>query len=119
MAADPEFLLRLYNESGLLLRHQYRQGQPLRHWRVLVICPSQELNFGDPLPVQEFLRERLIWIELAPDRMPPTAPPLQRALGLLLLPEEQLPATTAAIRSQAAGTSMAAEISDVIAAIPL
>jgi predicted transposase YdaD len=39
MAADPEFLLRLYNESSLLLRHQYRQGQPLRHWRVLVICP--------------------------------------------------------------------------------
>jgi len=44
---------------------------------------------------------------------------LQRALGLLLLQEEQLPATTAAIRSQAAGTSMAAEISDVIAAIVL
>lgn len=54
MAADPEFLLRLYNESSLLLRHQFRQGQPLRHWRVLVICPSQQLSFGDPVPVQEF-----------------------------------------------------------------
>jgi predicted transposase YdaD len=31
MASDPEFFLRLYNESGLLLRHQYRQGQPVRH----------------------------------------------------------------------------------------
>ena len=51
MAADPEFLLRLYNESSLLLRHQYRQGQPLRHWRLLVICPSRQLNFGDPVPV--------------------------------------------------------------------
>ena len=39
MAFDPEFFLRLYNESGLLLRHQYRQGQPVRHWRVLVFCP--------------------------------------------------------------------------------
>ena len=92
MAANDEFFLRLYIQSGLLLGHQHRQGQPVRHWRVLVICPSRDLNFGDPLPVAEFLRERVIWIELAPDRMPPSAPPLQKALGLLLLPEEQLPA---------------------------
>jgi predicted transposase YdaD len=119
MAADPEFLLRLYNESGLLLRHQYRQGQPLRHWRVLVICPSRLLNYGDPIPVEEFVRERLIWIELAPDRMPPDAPPLQRALGLLLLPEEQLPSTSAAIRQQTTATPLQDEIDDVIAAILL
>jgi predicted transposase YdaD len=119
MAADPEFLLRLYNESSLLLRHQYRQGQPLRHWRVLVICPSRDLNFGDPIPVAEFLRERLIWIELAPDRMPADAPPLQRALGLLLLPEEQLPATAAAIQQRVAGTALCDEMADVIAAILL
>lgn len=119
MAADPEFLLRLYNESSLLLRHQYRQGQPLRHWRVLVICPSRQLNFGDPVPVAEFLRERLLWIELAPDRLPPDAPPLQRALGLLLLPEEQLPATAATIQQQVAGTDLSDEMADVIAAILL
>ena len=119
MAADPEFLLRLYNESSLLLRHQYRQGQPLRHWRVLVICPSRDLNFGDPIPVAEFLRERLIWIELAPDRMPPDAPPLHRALGLLLLPEAQLPSTSAAIRQQSTATALQDEIDDVIAAILL
>ncbi len=119
MAPDPEFLLRLYNESSLLLRHQYRQGQPLRHWRVLVICPSRDLNFGDPVPVAEFLRERLIWIELAPDRLPPDAPPLQRALGLLLLPEEQLLSTSAAIRQQTTATPLQDEIDDVIAAILL
>ena len=119
MAPDPEFLLRLYNESSLLLRHQYRQGQRLRHWRVLVICPSRQLNFGDPVPVAEFLRERLIWIELAPDRLPPDAPPLQRALGLLLLPEEQLPSTSAAIRQQTTATPLQDEIDDVIAAILL
>jgi predicted transposase YdaD len=119
MAADPEFLLRLYNESGLLLRHQYRQAQPLRHWRVLVICPSRLLNYGDPIPVEEFVSERLIWIELAPDRMPPDAPPLQRALGLLLFPEDQLPATAATIQQQVAGTALAGELADVIAAILL
>jgi predicted transposase YdaD len=119
MAANDEFFLRLYNASSLLLRHQYRQGQPVRHWRVLLICPSRDLNFGDPLPVSEFLRERVIWIELAPDRMPPSAPPLQKALGLLLLPEEQLPASAAAIRQQAAATPLAGDMDDVIAAILL
>jgi predicted transposase YdaD len=119
MAADPEFLLRLYSESSLLLRHQYRQGQPLRHWRVVVICPSRQLSFGDVSAVQEFVRERLIWIELAPDRLPASAPPLQRALGLLLLPEEQLPATAATIQQQVAGTALASEMADVIAAILL
>ena len=117
MAGDPHFFLRLYSEGGLLLRHQQRQGQPIRHWRVVVICPSKQLPFGDPLPVQEFLRERVIWIELAPDRLPPNAPPLQRALGLLLLPEEQLPANANAVRQQASGTAMAGEIDTLIAAI--
>jgi predicted transposase YdaD len=119
MAANPEFFLRLYNASSLLLRHQYRQGQPVRYWRVLVICPSRDLNFGDPQPVSEFLRERVLWIELAPERMPPSAPPLQKALSLLLLPEQQLAASAAAIRRQAAATPLAGEMDDVIAAILL
>ena len=117
MAADPGFLLRLYAETGRLLQQQDRQGRPIRHWQVVVICPSRELNFGDPTPVQEFVRERLVWIELAPERLPPTAPPLQRALGMLLLPEEQLPDCSKAIRAEVAGTSLDAEIDDVIAAI--
>jgi predicted transposase YdaD len=119
MAAKPDFFLRLYNESSLLLWHQHRQGHPLRYWRVLVICPSRDLNFGDPLPVAEFLQERVHWIELAPERMPPSAPPLQKALGLLLLPEEQLSDSSAAIRQQAAATPLAGEMDDVIAAILL
>jgi predicted transposase YdaD len=119
MASDPEFFLRLYNESGLLLRHQYRQGQPVHHWRLLVFCPSRELNFGDPVPVAELLKERVLWIELAPDRMPPTAPPLQKALGMLLLPDGERPASSDAIRQQAAATPLANELDDVIAAILL
>jgi predicted transposase YdaD len=119
MASDPEFFLRLYTGSSLLLRHQFRQGQPLRLWNVVVICPSRELSFGDPVPVAEFLRERVIWIELAPDRLPPSAPPLQKALGLLLLPEERLPASAAFIQQQAAATALANELDDVIAAILL
>ena len=89
----------------------------MRHWRVVVICPSRELAFGDPLPVQEFLRERVLWIELAPERLPPRAPPLQRALGLLLLPEPEVSASAAAIRQAVADTSLSGEIDTVIAAI--
>jgi hypothetical protein len=37
MAAAPDFLLRLYSGCALQLRHQHRQGYPLRHWRVVVI----------------------------------------------------------------------------------
>ena len=117
MAAAPDFLLRLYSESALLLRHQQCQGQPLRHWRVVVICPSRDLAFGDPVPVREFLEERVLWIELAPERLPPQAPPLQRALGLLLLPEPQVSASARAIRRAAAGTTLSGEIDTVIAAI--
>jgi len=117
MAADPGFLLRLNAETARLLQHQDRQGRPISQWQVVVICPSRELNFGDLTPVREFVRERLVWIELAPERLPPTAPPLQKALSLLLLPEDQLPACSKAIRAEAAGTGLAAEIDDVIAAI--
>jgi hypothetical protein len=91
--------------------------QPIRHWEVVVICPSRELNFGDPTPVREFVERRVVWIELLPERLPLTAPPLQRALGMLLLPEDQLPVCSASIRAEAAGTSLGAEIDDVIAAI--
>jgi predicted transposase YdaD len=117
MAADPGFLLRLYAETGRLLQQQQRQGRPIRHWQVVVICPSRDLNFGDHTPVRELVRERLVWIELAPERLPPTAPPLQRALAMLLLPEEQLPDCSQQIRTEAAGTNLGTEIDDVIAAI--
>jgi predicted transposase YdaD len=117
MGPDPEFLLRLNAETGCLLQQQQRQGRPIRHWQVVVICPSRQLNFGDPTPVQEFVQRRVVWIELLSERLPPAAPPLQRALGMLLLPEAQLPACAALIRAEAAGTSLGAEIDDVIAAI--
>ena len=84
---------------------------------MVVICPSWELNFGDPKPVREFVERRVVWIELLPERLPPTAPPLQRALGMLQLPEDQLPDCSKAIRAEVAGTSLDAEIDDVIAAI--
>jgi len=67
--------------------------------------------------VHEFVERRVVWIELAPERLPPTAPPLQKALAMVLLPEEQLPDCSKAIRAEVAGTSLDAEIDDVIAAI--
>ncbi len=45
------------------------------------------------------------------------APALVQALALLLQSEQDLPATTAALRARVAGSSGAAEIDDVIAAI--
>jgi predicted transposase YdaD len=117
MAADPGFLLRLNAETARLLQQQYRQGSAIRHWQVVVICPSRDLNFGDPTPVQEFVNRRVVWIELLSERIPRSAPPLQKALAMLLLPEDQLPACSQAIRAEAAGTSLDAEIDDVIAAI--
>ena len=42
----------------------------------------------------------------------PTAPPLLKALALLLQPERELPATTALLRAQVKGTAQAAEIDD-------
>ena len=118
MAADPGFLLRLNAETARL-QQQDRQGRAIRHWQVVVICPSRDLNFGDPTSVREFVERRVVWIELAAERLPPEAPPLQRALGMLLLPEEQLRDCSASIRAEAAGTSLGAELDDVIAAILL
>lgn len=69
--------------------------------------------------MREFVERRLVWIELAPERLPASAPPLQRALGMLLLPEDQLPACSRAIRAHAEGTRLGAEIHAVIAAILL
>ena len=69
--------------------------------------------------MQELVERRVVWIELAPERLPPSAPPLQRALGMLLLPEDRLPVCSEAIRRQASGTDLATEIDNVIAAIPV
>ncbi len=128
MAADPGFLRRLYAESARLLQ----QEASILHWRVVVLCPSRQLNFGDPTPLWEFLQERVCWIELAPsaadpiqgtaDETSPSRAPgstLRQILGLLLQPQEQIPERCAAIRRQARDRDQAAEIEDLIAAILL
>ena len=61
-------LLRLNAETGRLLQQHDRQGRPIRHWQVEVICPSRDLNFCDPTPAQEFVERLVLWIELAPER---------------------------------------------------
>jgi hypothetical protein len=113
MAADGGFLRRLYAETARLLQ----QEPGIERWLVVVLCPSRQLNFGDPAPVAEFVEKRVQWIELLPAAANPTAPALVQALALLLQSEQDLPATTAALRARVAGSSGAAEIDDVIAAI--
>jgi len=112
MQADQGFLRRLYAESAMLIE----QEAQIEHWRVVVLCPNRKLNFGRPLAVAEFLRERVQWIELEPAATDPTAPPLLRALALLVQPEEQIPASSAEIRAEVAGTAQEQELADVIAA---
>ena len=113
MAADAGFLRRLYAESARLVQ----QEPSIERWRVVVLCPSRQLHFGDPAPVAEFVEQRLRWIELLSAAANPTAPALVQALALLLQSEQELPATTSALRARVAGSNQAAEIDDVIAAI--
>jgi predicted transposase YdaD len=113
MAADGGFLRRLYAETARLLQ----QEPGIERWRVVVLCPSRELHFGDPAPVAELVEQRVQWIELLSAAANPTAPALLQALALLLQSEQELPATSAALRARVAGSSQAAEIDDVIAAI--
>lgn len=115
MATDQGFLRRLYAESSRWLQ----QHQEIDQWRVVVICPHRGMNFGRPEAVAEFIQERVRWIELLPAAADPTAVPLLRALALLVQPEEQIPASTAAIRTRVAATAEEKEMADVIAAILL
>jgi hypothetical protein len=71
MAADGGFLRRLYAETARLLQ----QEPGIERWRVVVLCPSRQLNFGDPAPVAEFVEQRVRWIELLSAAANPTARP--------------------------------------------
>ena len=113
MAADSGFFMRLYAEKARLLQQQ----AVIRNWRVVVLCPSRQLNFGDPSPVIEFLEKRVQWLELLPSRQAADAPLLLQALGLLIQAEDQLAAAAAELRFKAAGTALATDLSDVITAI--
>ncbi|MFM7548987.1 MAG: DUF2887 domain-containing protein [Cyanobacteriota bacterium] len=112
MQADQGFLRRLYAESAMLIE----QESQIEHWRVVVLCPNRQLNFGRPAAVAEFLRERVQWIELEAVAADPSEPPLLKALALLVQPEEQIPASSAAIRAEVAGTVQEQDLADVIAA---
>ncbi len=116
MAPDPDFLLRLYAESALLLQQKRWQ----QDWRVVVICPHRRLNFGSHLPVREFLKHRVRWIELQPiEAAEEPAAPLTRVLSLLLEPESQILPVTTALREQATADPLAAEVLPLIPAILL
>jgi predicted transposase YdaD len=115
MATDPGFYRRLYAESARWLQ----QHEAIRHWQVVVICPSRRLNFGDPLPVAHFLDQRVRWIELkqSPDDDPQRWPWLQRLLALLVAPELQLRQAIESLREWVSGRPEEAELLQLIPAI--
>lgn len=84
---------------------------------MVVLCPRRDLNFGRPAAVAEFLQERVHWIELRVAAADPGAPPLLRALALLVQPDAQVPASTRAIRAAVRGSAQEKPLLDVIAAI--
>ena len=116
MASDPGFLRRLYAECARLIQQEPAIGR----WRVVVLCPSRSLNFGDPEAVVEFLEHRVRWIELQPARLPTGAPALQRALALLVEPESAMAATVRQLTAEPQQTpSDREDLADAITAIVL
>ena len=116
MGPDPGFLRRLYAETARLLQ----QEPAISDWRVVVITPSRQLNFGAAEPVDEFLQRRVSWVELQPERGLATAPLLQRLLALLVQPEEQITSAVGALRQATPPAAMArdpAELLQLIATI--
>jgi predicted transposase YdaD len=111
--ADGRFPRRLYAQSARLVE----QDVEIEQRRVVVICPHRQLNFGSPVAVEEFVRERVHWVELLPAAKDPSAPPLLRALALLVQAEEEIPASSAALQMEVAGTGQEEAIADVIASI--
>ena len=102
-------------ESGRFLQQERWQ----RQWRVVVICPHREMNFGSLTPVQEFVEHRVQWVELQPRDGEPPSEPLTRVLSLLLQPEDQLRSVSDALRQQALNDARAAEVLPLIPAILL
>jgi len=70
MAADPEFLLMLYAETGRFLQQQAWSDD----WRVVVICPHRGLQFGALTPVQEFVERRSVRAATAATQRPRHSP---------------------------------------------
>jgi predicted transposase YdaD len=113
MAADPEFLLMLYAETGRFLQQQAWSDD----WRVAVICPHRQLDFGALTPVQECVERRVLWIELQPRDGQTPITPLERVLSMQLEPESQVRRISDALQQQASTDPVAAEVLQLILTI--
>ena len=115
MAADAGFLRRLYAESARFVQ----QFNWERQWVVVAICPNRTMNFGPITPVQEFVEQRLRWIELLPSDGQEPSEPLTQVLGLLVQPEAKVRAISDSLRQQAPTNPAAGQVLPLIAAILL
>jgi hypothetical protein len=93
----------------------YSNRRRIGSWRCCrSCCPRRDLGFGDPVPVEEFLERRVRWIELDPSRQPSDASLLQRALGLLLVPEGRIASTVGELCGQAEGAVLLEVITAIV-----
>ena len=114
MGPDSGFLRRLYAESARLL-----QQEPSIHaWKVVVITPSRQLNFGASEPVAEFLDCRVQWVELLPERWLAGAPLFQRLLALLVRPEAEIPEAVNQLQREAPRARPTEDGAEMLALIP-
>ena len=115
MAADADFLLRLYAESARFVQQTKWQ----RQWVVVVICPNRTMNLGPITPVREFVEQRVRWIELLPSDGQEPSEPLTQVLSLLVQPEAKVRAISDSLRQQAPTNPAAGQVLPLIAAILL
>jgi predicted transposase YdaD len=103
----------MQNQRGFL-----QQEASIHAWKVVVITPSRQLNFGASEPVAEFLECRVQWVELLPERWLAGAPLFQRLLALLVRPEAEIPEAVRQLRQQAPAATPLEASSELLTLIP-
>jgi predicted transposase YdaD len=90
MHPDPGFHHRLAAQT-----YRFLQQQPqVEHWAVLVITPHNRLNLGPTQPLQLFLEQQVVWLNLEALSQEPNLDPLLNLLTLPVRPESELAASS-------------------------
>jgi predicted transposase YdaD len=92
--------VQMHPDSGFHHRlaaqtYRFLQQQPqVEHWAVLVITPHNRLNLGPTQPLQLFLEQQVVWLNLEALSQEPNLDPLLNLLTLPVRPESELAASS-------------------------